>query len=305
MTPTRGPAIQAVIQARVIHAMTVPFTMQIVAGPQQSSHALAAIADEAITLIGKCLHDVETRFSPFLNDSLVAKARAGDWSALLHDRDFAEIYALCHQAKRLTDGCFDPMHNGVYDPTGIVKGWAIERAHQRFLMPLVRDGRCAAAALGGGGDIRTAVHDDSDFVWRIGIENPLAGGIGRTKAGTTNPRQGRPTPHTTSQPSTIRTISLRDGAIATSGTAKRGEHITRRSHDLAQATIIHDRLVFADMWATTAIIAGEQRFRSILATHAAPNVQAILARYPEYHADDDSLVSVIGFPSQKDSYETH
>ena len=297
MTPTRGPAIQAVIQARVIHAMTVPFTMQIVAGPRQSSHALAAIADEAITLIGECLHDVETRFSPFLNDSLVAKARAGDWSALLHDRDFAEIYALCHQAKRLTDGCFDPMHNGVYDPTGIVKGWAIERAHQRFLMPLVRDGRCAAAALGGGGDIRTAVHDDSDFVWRIGIENTLAGGI------------GRPTPRTTSQPSTIRTISLRDGAIATSGTAKRGEHITRRSHDLAQATVIHDRLVFADMWATTAIIAGEQRFRSILATHAAPNVQAILVRDPEYHADDDPPVSVIGFrnriPSQKDSYETH
>ncbi|PLS30216.1 ApbE family [Bifidobacterium margollesii] len=282
------------IHARVTHAMTVPFTMQIVAAPRQSPRDLAAIADETITLIDACLHDVETRFSPFLNDSLIAKARSGDWSALLRDRDFAEVYALCQQSKQLTDGCFDPMHSGVYDPTGIVKGWAIEMAHQRFLMPLIRDGHCAAAALGGGGDIQTAVRDDSDFVWRIGIENPLVGSISGISG-------IAPEKYDPQQPPIIRTISLRDGAIATSGTSKRGEHITRRSHDIAQATVVHDRLVFADMWATTAIIAGEQRFRGILAAHASPNVQAVLVRDPECRAATDSLVSIIGFPRHKDS----
>lgn len=235
--------------------------------------------DKAATRIANHLHSVETRFSPFNARSLVACARRGDWSALLNDPDFAEVYALCTQAKQLTDGAFDPMHDGAYDPTGIVKGWAIQRAHERILMPLVRSGRCAAAALGGGGDIQTAVHADSDFQWRIGVQNPFA-----VDAGTT---------HTDAEhTATLRTITLRNGAVATSGTYRRGEHITRTAHDLAQATVVDDHLIFADMWATAAISAGERRFRELTDPHG--RLLAVLVRADHTIAtigDSDSLTA--------------
>ncbi|KAB7786993.1 FAD:protein FMN transferase [Bifidobacterium cebidarum] len=256
----------AAIQARVIHAMTIPFTVQLVGNAEQSAQ-LATVIDQVTPEIADYLHHIETAFSPFSADSQVSAARRGDWRALISAQpsqtstqpntrhapnepsaahrlphtDFAEIYALVQQAKQLTHGHFDPMHAGQYDPTGIVKGWAIEQAHQRFLMPLITAGTCEAAALGGGGDIQAAVADTSDFTWHIGVQDPA------------NPN------------ATIRTITLRNGAVATSGTSKRGEHITRSAHDLAQATVVDDHLTFADMWATTAISAGEQTFRGIVA----------------------------------------
>ncbi|KAA8828344.1 FAD:protein FMN transferase [Bifidobacterium tissieri] len=277
-----------IIRSRVVHAMTVPFTIQIVGMPWQSVEDLDDMIDTAATRIANHLHGAETRFSPFNACSLVTRARRGDWSALLNDPDFAEVYALCTQAKQLTDGTFDPMHDGAYDPTGIVKGWAIQRAHERILMPLVRSERCAAAALGGGGDIQTAVHADSDFQWRIGVQNPFAVDAGTTHTGTV---QQTAMPHTPAlRTTTPRTITLRNGAVATSGTYRRGEHITRTAHDLAQATVVDDHLIFADMWATAAISAGERRFREL--TDPYGHLLAVLVRADHTIAtigDNDSL----------------
>ncbi|NMN01080.1 ApbE family [Bifidobacterium sp. DSM 109958] len=258
-------AAQPLIRTRVAHAMTVPFTMQLVAAPDTEPERLDDLADRSIPRIKAWLDHVETVFSPFRADSSVGRARRGDWRALVEDPDFAEVYALCKQAKTLTDGHFDAMHAGAYDPTGLVKGWAVERALDRFLIPLVRAGEVAAAALGGGGDVRTAVAHDSDFVWHIGVADPFA-------------------PNTADHP-TLRTISLRDGAVATSGTARRGEHITRTAHDLAQATVVDDRLTFADMWATTAIAAGERTFRDLTARHPDRRIMAVLVRADRTVAD--------------------
>ncbi|KAA8815335.1 FAD:protein FMN transferase [Bifidobacterium callitrichos] len=277
MAPTSS---RPTIRARVIHAMTIPFTIQLVrtgdTGPDNNridpitkdspaSH-LDTLLDEVTPRIAAFLADVDSTFSPFRDDSQVAAARRGDWSALLHPGPldgrpvtaFAEIYALAQQAKALTDGHFDPMHAGVYDPTGIVKGWAVEEAHRRFLKPLLDTGRCEAAAIGGGGDIQTGVSNNSCFTWNIGVADPFS-----------------PT-----HDATLRTITLRNGGIATSGTSARGEHITRRAHDLAQVTVVDDRLTFADMWATAAISAGERDFRAMIARNdvARTTISAVLVR---------------------------
>ena len=263
--PTRASRTSApLIRVRVVHAMTVPFTIQLVGAPDTPPDRLEASADRAAARCKAWLDHVEAAFSPFRADSTVSRARRGDWSALLTDPDFAEVHMLVKQAEQLTGGRFSAMHAGVYDPTGLVKGWAVERAHVRFLMPLIRSGEVAAAALGGGGDIQTAVAHDSDFVWRIGVDDPFAAHADGT---------GRHFP-------TLRTISLRDGAVATSGVSRRGEHITRAMHDLAQATVIDDRLTFADMWATTALAAGERAFRDLLDRHGRGRVIAVLV-----HAD--------------------
>lgn len=250
-TPT---ASRFTIRACVIHAMTIPFTVQIATTTADKADLLLAEVTPQIT---KHLHDVERRFSPFRADSLVSKARQGDWTALPTEPDFAEVYALCQQAKRLTEDAFNPMHAGAYDPTGLVKGWAIQRAYEQFLQPLLHDGRCEAAAISGGGDIQTGVRSNSDFKWRIGVENPLFASNKPHNAAAYSSGVSLAT-------STLRTITLHNGAIATSGTHKRGEHITRTDHSLAQATIVADQLIFADMWATTAISVGETRLRALI-----------------------------------------
>ncbi len=56
-------------------------------------------------------------------------------------------------------------------------------------------------------------------------------------------------------------IALRDGAVATSGTAERGAHvIDPRSGapvtGTASATVVADHLADADVWATAALVAG-------------------------------------------------
>ena len=271
-----------IIRARVIHAMTIPFTVQIAATTVTTDETAL---DTVMPQIDTHLRDIDARFSPFRSDSLVGRARRGDWSALLNDREFAEIYALCQQAKRLTDGAFDPMHAGEYDPTGLVKGWAIQRAYERFLQPLLHETQhdtCKAAAIGGGGDIQAGVRGDSDFTWRIGVDNPFGNqATALTPVTATDPTTATPLVSASRTPA-LRTITLRNGAIATSGTSARGKHITRTDHSLTQATIVADQLIFADMWATTAISVGEDRLRALISRAGGfglvDHVQAVLVR---------------------------
>ena len=256
----------AATRAGMAHAMTIPFTVQIRCREDSRGNAADradAMIERTLPALKAYLDHVDAVFSPFRADSAVSRANRADWSALLDDPDFAEVYGLCALAKRITDGHFDAAHAGGYDPVGIVKGWAVQRAHERFLMPLVRSGACEAAAIGGGGDVQTAVADGSDFLWRVGVQDPA------------DPN------------ATVRTIMLRDGAVATSGTSKRGEHIDRTAHDLAQATVVDDHLTFADMWATTAIAAGETEFRRLLGLRGDERAMAVLVRV-------DGSVATIG-----------
>ena len=50
--------------------------------------------------------------------------------------EVAEVLELCRRAREASDGWFDPwaMPGGV-DPTGLVKGWAVERALDELKRP--------------------------------------------------------------------------------------------------------------------------------------------------------------------------
>jgi thiamine biosynthesis lipoprotein len=80
--------------------------------------------------------------------------------------------------------------------------------------------------------------DAADWVWRVGISDPARPG------------------------ELVATLDVPRGAVATSGTAERGEHVldprTGRPADgsVASATVVADSLTDADVWATTAMIAG-------------------------------------------------
>ena len=111
------------------------------------------------------------------------------------------MLALGEAARVASGGAFDvwrtdPDGRLRLDPSGVVKGWAVQRA-ARHLRDLDDTDFCLSA----GGDLVADVTDPDRPAWRIGIEDPA-----RTRTGP------RPRP-------------VRDGAVATSSAAHRGAHI--------------------------------------------------------------------------------
>lgn len=212
-----------------------------VMGMPVSVHARGAgarseAADAAVRALFADLHELEAIFSPFRPDSQVSRLQRGDLTLDAADDVVREVYRLCDVARILTDGAFDawssvPGRPGVFDPTGLVKGWAVARAARRL------DGlEHLAFAVGAGGDILLRP-GAADHEWLIGIEDPR-------------------------DPSRVlATVPVRDGAVATSGVAARGLHIVDprsgdRATEVLSATVIGPSLMWADVFATAAVALG-------------------------------------------------
>ncbi|APB87168.1 MULTISPECIES: FAD:protein FMN transferase [Lactobacillaceae] len=226
---------------QTIESMTMPFTIMIVSEPDSLSESRW---HTTVTLIQTYLDHVDHLFSPFRSDSLVTQYQRHSLAVTNFNAEFQEVFALTVIAEEMTSGAFTANFSGQYDPTGIVKGWAIERAFQTYLKPLLNTG-AIAVALNGAGDIRVGALVDSGYEWPIGIEDPEDTG------------------------QMLREIKIANGAVATSGSSKRGDHIRRldSANTLTQATIIATNLIDADMLATTAISMGQIPFQTFAETH--------------------------------------
>jgi thiamine biosynthesis lipoprotein len=153
--------------------------------------------------------------------------------------DVVEVWRLCLTALQRTRGAFDAWHavpgrSGVFDPTGLVKGWAVARAARR-LHGL--GGLGLGWAVNAGGDVALRCADGDPAPWRVGIEDPRD--------------RGRLLAH----------VALRDGAVATSVLAARGAHIVdpRRGEPVTAvlaATVVGPSLLRADVWATSLVALG-------------------------------------------------
>jgi thiamine biosynthesis lipoprotein len=197
------------------------------------------------------LERIEEIYSPFIEASPVSRIRAGllpigeleaqpDLTAA-EVADFREVLGLCAQLRRESDGAFDAWSVGAppaFDPSGAVKGWAAERASAL----LVRRG-LPAHLLNAGGDVR--LRGAGERGWNVGVEDP----------------------HRPDQ--TLATLTLADGAVATSGTRQRGSHVwdplnRRPAQGLTQVTVVGPDLALADGYATAALALGA-RARAFLA----------------------------------------
>ena len=196
------------------------------------------LIDERIAAVYREFRHVEAVLSPYRDDSDLSRWERGALHLEQADPMLAQVITLCEQARRRTEGWFDP--RGLpdprtgrprYDPSGLVKGWAAERA-ARHLAALEGIGWC----LNAGGDVLVHTPDDQP-AWRIGIENP-------------------------DDPARImRVVERRTGAVATSGSAHRGTHIvdphTRRPAIRTKAvTVAGPSLMWADVYATAAAARG-------------------------------------------------
>jgi thiamine biosynthesis lipoprotein len=200
------------------------------------------------------LHELDALFSPFRTDSQISRLRDG----VLHPEDadprILEVGEACVRLASDSGRRFDANRQGWFDPTGYVKGWAVERAASRHLAPLLVEGGVIAVGLSAGGDMQLLTAPDADWTWNVGIADPLRPGALRA------------------------TVPLRDGAVATSGPAERGAHIVDPRTgsavvDAPTATVIAERLSDADAWATIAVVAG---FDDLAWLRAAPDCSGML-----------------------------
>jgi thiamine biosynthesis lipoprotein len=216
------------------------------------SPALAARISAAQDAAIAELHEIDALFSPFRPDSQISLLRAGDLRA--GDPRIAEVAEACARLAEASGGRFDAHRQGWFDPTGYVKGWAVERAAMRHLAPLLPEPGVVAAALSAGGDMQLLTAADADWTWSIGVADPRRAGELRAR------------------------IPLREGAVATSGPSERGAHIVdprtgTAVADAPTATVIADRLSDADPWATVAVVAG---FDDLTWLRAAPDCSGML-----------------------------
>jgi FAD:protein FMN transferase len=178
------------------------------------------------------LHWVDATFSPYRDDSDVS--RFGRGSLVLADcaPELAEVLCACAAISALSGGYFTTTPGGRFDPSGYVKGWAIERA-----AGMLTAAGSAGHSVNGGGDIQCVGDRGAGQPWRVGIADPLRPG------------------------SLALVVSGRDFAVATSGLAERGPHIInphtgQPATALASITVVGAGLAAVDAYATAAFAMG-------------------------------------------------
>lgn len=200
------------------------------------------------------LHELDALFSPFRGDSQISRLRDGSLHPEDADPRILEVCEACVRLASDSGGRFDANRHGWFDPTGYVKGWAVECATSRHLAPLLAEDDVIAVGLSAGGDMQLLTAPGADWTWNVGIADPLRRGVLRAQ------------------------VPLRDGAVATSGPAERGAHIVdpRTGNavlDAPTATVIAEHLSDADAWATVAVVAG---FDDLTWLRAAPDCSGML-----------------------------
>jgi len=176
-------------------------------------------------------------FPTYRDDSDVMRLRRGELAPQDADPWVADVADACARAEAETGGLFSATWSGQWDPTGYVKGWAVEGAARAHLASLVAQPGVVAAGINAGGDMQLFTAPGADWTWNVGIADP--GASARVLA----------------------TVGVRDGAVATSGPGERGSHIVdprtgRPAAGVASATVVAAGLADADLWATAAVVAG-------------------------------------------------
>jgi thiamine biosynthesis lipoprotein len=145
-----------------------------------------------------------------------------------HSRELTEVLDLCAEYENRSGGAFRAQLPGrPLDPCGVVKGWAAQRAAD-----LLRAAGVTEFCLNVGGDVVTAGHP-----WRVGIQHPDRAHH------------------------LCVVLEVPDGAVATSGTYERGQHIVdgrtgRPVRDLVSLTVVADDLTTADIVSTATFAMG-------------------------------------------------
>ncbi len=213
-----------------------------------------AVGGAAVDRVFAWLRHVDEVFSTYIEGSEISRLGRGELALEASSAEVREIIELCEGLREATDGYFDARaDHGWLDPSGVVKGWSVERASAL----LVEDGS-ANHCINAAGDVRVRGRPEPGRSWQIGVVHPQ-------------------------HPDALTTVvSVSDAAVATSGTHERGLHVFdphtfRPADQLASVTVVGPDLTFADAYATAALARGL----------AAPAWLETLAGHEAYLVDND------------------
>jgi thiamine biosynthesis lipoprotein len=202
-------------------------------------------APELLDRVFAWLRHVDELFSTYRSDSEISRLNRGE---LGHDNcspDVREVLAWCERLRIETDGYFDVRAASAskIDPSGLVKGWSIQR-----VADLLDAAGVTAFAINASGDVVVRGQPQPGTAWRIGIQHPAL-------------------------PNRLAAVLAAENlAIATSGTYQRGDHIFdphthRPPSDIVAITVIGRDLATADAYATAAHAMGAAGIRWIARAH--------------------------------------
>ena len=184
------------------------------------------------------LHHVYATFSPYRDDSEITRFGRRQLGIDDLSRDVEDILLRCIEPTDLTGGAFDAFAvaapNGTtLDPSGLVKGWSIERA-----AAMLQAADAMNFCINAGGDIALRGEASPGEAWRVGVRHPDF------------------------DDQLALVLSVRGPlGIATSATYERGAHIVdprvgAPTTELASATVVGPDLGVADAFATAAFVLG-------------------------------------------------
>jgi thiamine biosynthesis lipoprotein len=218
----------------VRHVMGMPISLAM-----RGRHAADEVGHAAWTEVMAVLRAVDSVFSTYRAGSVVSRLGRGELVLADCPPEVGEVLELGESARRDSEGAFSVYRAGpggqvAFDPSGVVKGWAAERAAEA-LRALTGTDFCLSA----GGDIVCRTLDPDDPPWRIGIEDPRG------------PRR------------LVAVVPVTTGAVATSGSAHRGGHIVdartgQAPSGIASVTVLAATLTTADIDATAAYAQGRE-----------------------------------------------
>ncbi len=99
--------------------MGMPVTLQVV-DPMAT--------EELFDTVFSYFEYVDQKFSTYKEDSEISRINQHRISLEESSEDMRIVFALAEETKQASQGYFDITHNGAYDPSGLVKGWAIYNA---------------------------------------------------------------------------------------------------------------------------------------------------------------------------------
>jgi thiamine biosynthesis lipoprotein len=176
---------------------------------------------------------VDKRYSPYKEDSELSRINHG-LPIEEASSELRYVLKLCEKTKQDTKGYFDIQVGDSIDPSGLVKGWAIQNAANQLHLSGFDNFFIEA-----GGDVQVSGFSNEHAAWRLGIRNPF------------NTQE------------IVKVLSVSDCGIATSGTYIRGAHIYDPIHnhsrpkEVQSLTVVGPNIYEADRFATAAFAMGK------------------------------------------------
>ena len=223
------------LRARTFGSMGTVVSLTVPAGAVPGT-AGGAELDAAAAAVERVFAGLDEIFSLYRPDSEASRLARGELSLREASAGMRDRYADALSWRLMTEGAFSPERpDGVLDLSGIIKGYAIGQAGEALRARGITDW-----CLNAGGDV-------------LVMGSPVPGSGASWAAGVVDPkdRSALLSAYELGGPGTRR-------ALATSGSAERGEHIWTagtRGAEFVQVSVAAADIVTADVLAT-AIVAG-------------------------------------------------